>query len=352
MESSNKTESQIESRRIYNLIEALQEKPVLLLAEKSEYTHDELEEYRNEKGLDILYACDFLIAGIEKYEKDGYFEWGNIINLDHHSDATSLMGKQITSTTMVIDYLKKHPGLVVPPSSVSTHHSDCDSTSATLILNGIIPPELYPMFAEASIAADYTGKANTLGDLMQAMKHGPSGVAGQNASAKFNAEKYNFLVRNLQAFLNEGIDAIEPEARVLYDRHLGQRAELRQMKEAGEYESVGENEEVVYIETDPNAKFDATMLVDIHPTAKVIFTYFKQSTKNEKTGEITEGYVINARAGQDVPVGFDIRKVMKEIGEPFGGRWGGGANKRKTDGRGTPTPPGEVARKIYEVIKN
>jgi hypothetical protein len=341
----------VETEKKYFLLEALKEKPVMLLAEKDEYTLEELEKIRKEKGLDKIYACDFLVKNIEAHEKDGgeYFEWDNILNLDHHSDATSLMGKKMTSTTMGINYLRKNPRLVVQSGSVFTHHSDCDSISSTLIMNGTILPELHDIFAEASVAADYTGKPNPIADLMQALKHGPTGVAGKNASAEFNKEKYEFVVRNLELFLSG--KEIEIEAQRLLERHLAQREELKAMKERNEYKSVGPNEEIVYIETDPNAKYDATMLVDIHSKAKIIFTYLKNITTDGEGGEKKEGYIINARAGQNVPAGFDIRKIMENVGEQFGGRWGGGSNKRKTNGVGTTTTPDELAEKLYGQIK-
>ncbi len=344
----NITPETIEQPKKYELIEALKEKPVMLLAEKSEYTFEELEAIQKEHGAEILFACDFLIKGVEEYEKEGYFQNGKIINLDHHSDALSLIGKKISSANMVIEYLKTHPeDFGKKMILVSTHHTDCDSTLSTLILNGILPPE--DRFGEAAICADHTGKPNEIADLMQALKHGPTGIAGDNATAEQNAKKYNFLVRNLQLFLNN--EPIEPEAQKLLERHITQRSELTEIRERSEYKSHGDNGEIVYIETDPNSKFDATMLVDIFPDAKIIFTYFKKETKNKETGEITSGYVVNARAGQSVEHGFDLREIMTDAGEPFGGRWGGGANKRKTNGQGTTTEPDALAEKLYIAIK-
>lgn len=316
----------------YPLIERLKGKPVLFLAEQSNIPFEQVEELRQRAGNQILYACDFYINGIEPYEQQGFFQQGRIINLDHHSEAKSV-SRVISSTNMVLEYKKKHPDYAKQNFGVVTHHVDCDSVLSTLILRGVLAPE--ERFGIAAIAADHTGEANDIADLLQAIKRGPEGNENM-ATVEENKARFEYVVKNLHAFLNN--QPIDESARIMLNHRLEQRAGLEDLKNKGEFGSAGKNQEVIFLPTEASGRLDPTLLIGVFPNAKVIFTYYQLPNGN---------YIYNCRLGKDAEIGTDLRQVMAKSGLQFGGRWSAGANKRQTSGAGTPIKPKDYADKIY-----
>lgn len=316
-----------------NLIERFEKNPILFLPEKSNIAFEELDKMRLEVGATVLYACDFSIDGIEEFEKEGYFERDGIVNIDHHSESPNYK-KYISSANLAMEYIKNHPDFLIG-SRALTHHTDCDSVLSSALMSGILLPE--ERFGDAVIAADHTGEANEIADLLQALKDGPSGEVKEKSTAEKNKEKYLYALRQLQKFLTG--EELDEEARKLYEKRLKERLFLQEIIRRGDLKYSGANNEVAYLETDQE-KFDATLLVGLLPNAKIIFTARKGV--DDKT-------IINVRLGRAIKPGTDLRDIMDNANEPFGGRWNAGANKRKG---GSISTPAEIAKKITSVLEN
>lgn len=315
-----------------NLIEKFNEHPVLFLPEKSVVTYEEVEAARAESGADILYACDFCIENIEPFEKEGYFEEGQVINIDHHSEPMNYK-RHVSSANLALEYIKNHPDFL-QGSKALTHHTDCDSVLSTALMSGIIEPD--ERFGIAAIAADHTGMANEIADVLQAVKDGPDGDGGEKATPEDNKRKYLYSLGQLQNILSG--KELDSKAQELYKKRLEERELLRNMIDGGRFQVVGEGGEIVYLESEQE-KFDATLLIGLFPQAKVIFTARQGS--DGKT-------IANVRLGLAAPNGTDVRDIMTAIGEPFGGRWNAGANRRKG---GSNYSAKEIAEKMVAYLQ-
>lgn len=316
----------------YNLVENFERNPVLFLGEKSVVSFEEVDEKRREAGADLLYVCDFAIDGIEEFEKDDYFfQREKVINIDHHS-ASPNYKRHISSANLAIEYIKNHPDFLADAKAL-THHTDCDSVLSTALMAGIIQPE--EKFGVAAIAADHTGEANDIADLLQALKDGPNGEGGDKSSSEDNRSKYLYSLEQLQNLLTG--KELDPRAKELYEKRLQERKMLQEMITSGQVKYAGNNQEVAYIETGAD-KFDATLLAGLLPNTKVIFT----ARQNEEGKTI-----IGVRMGLAMEEGSDLRDIMRGINEPFGGRWNAGSNKRKG---GSDSSARQIAQKIANYL--
>lgn len=319
--------------RQYNLIEKFNERPVLFLPEKSVISYEEVKKIKQESGANILYACDFNIEGIEEFEKEGYFKREQIVNIDHHSESPNYR-RHISSANLAIEFIRNNPDFLTDTKAI-THHTDCDSVLSTLLMSGILKPE--ERFGIAAIAADHTGEPNEIADLLQALKDGPEGETGEKNTPERNRDKYLFCLEQLQNLL-AGKD-LDIRARKLYEKRLQERQLLQDVIAEGRIKYAGSNGEVAYIETEQE-KFDATLLIGLIPNAKIIFT--ARQGENGKT-------IINVRLGLAMKESIDLRDIMNNVQEPFGGRWNAGANKRKG---GSDSSPQEIAERIANYLNN
>jgi hypothetical protein len=322
----------IESPPYGNLVEKFRENPVLFLPEQSVISFEGVEKVREESGADLIYACDFNIDGIEPFEKDGYFEWGHVVNIDHHSESPNYR-RRISSANLAIQYLKSHSDFLAG-SKALTHHTDCDSVLSTAIMSGILPPE--DRFGVAAIAADHTGEPNEIADLLQALKDGPDEENTGKNSPERNQGKYLYMLEQLQNFLT-GKD-LDGKAQRLYEKRLNERQLLKEIVTEGNVKYLGNNGEFACIETEHD-NFDPTLLISLLPTAKIILV-----ARQGEDGRT----MIGARLGLAMLGSADLRDVMKGAREPFGGRWNAGANKRKG---GTSSKVMEVAEKIEAYVR-
>lgn len=315
-----------------NLLEKFDRNPVIFLPEASLVSFEEVEMARQEFGANLMYACDFTIDGIERFEKDGYFQREKIINIDHHSESPNFK-RYISSANLAIQFVKNHPDFLVD-TRVLTHHVDCDSVLSTAIMSGVLQPE--ERFGVAAIAADHTGEANNIADLLQGIESAMSGEASEKSTSEQNLSKYLYSLEQLQNLLTG--KELDEKAKEFLARRLEKRELLQNLIAHDQIKYVGENEEVAYMETDQE-KFDATMLIGLLPNTKVIFT----------TRQVEEGKtIVNARLGKAIKTGTDLRDIMNAINEPFGGRWNAGANRRKG---GTDSSAEDIAIKIAEYLK-
>lgn len=316
-----------------NLIEKFNDRPVLFLPEKSVVTYEEVEAVRVESGAEVIYACDFCIEGIETFEKEGYFEEGKVVNIDHHSESPNYK-RHVSSANLAIKYIENHPDFL-QGSRALTHHTDCDSVLSTALMSGIIPPD--ERFGIAAIAADHTGMPNEIADVLQALKDGSDGESGEKSTPENNKRKYLYSLEQLQNLLIG--KELDGKAQELYQKRLEERELLRNMMSEGRFKVVGEDGDVVYLESEQE-KFDATLLIGLFPLAKIIFT--ARQSDDGKT-------IANVRLGLAASPSADVRDIMNAIHEPFGGRWNAGANRRMG---GSDSSAKNIADKVVDYFQN
>lgn len=299
------------------LVDLLRERPINLYEEKRAITVAELKDFFAGKK---VFACDFYVADIEKNSQEigGGFEMDGLANIDHHAPLEK-MTRRVTSTDMAIEYVKKYgPVNDAENAAVVVNHTDCDSVLSSAIMRGIIPPE--ERFSAAAMAADHTGEAEGVAELLQAFK---------------DERDLEFSIRNLDLFLQH--KSLEPKAEVLLEKRTADRERAVQIIESGSVNKIGH---VAYIET--SEKIEAGLFTPLIPDAVV----FVISTPMKSKPGFFETKV---RLGASAPEGFTLRDLnMSEIDPNYGGRWNAGNNKR---GGGTEITPKEYAEKINQRIE-
>jgi hypothetical protein len=134
--------------------------PITLLALAPRITEDDLAAL----GRDEVCACDVYVLGAEHWTRvPGGWARGRFVNVDHHAPAPE-MARRISSANLAIERvtdLGPSTGVVV------INHTDCDSILSAGIMSGRLAPR--PAYGEAALAADHTGEANAIADLLQSL---------------------------------------------------------------------------------------------------------------------------------------------------------------------------------------
>src|SRR3712207_2255748 len=78
------------------------------------------------------------------------------------------MRRRISSTGLAVEHVRRH-GPAGRDTMVVINHTDCDSVLSSAVVLGLLPPE--PAWADAAIAADHTGAAHPVADLLQSLEH-------------------------------------------------------------------------------------------------------------------------------------------------------------------------------------
>lgn len=286
---------------VVSCVEKLKECPITLIDQ--EYRLNIQSVTALAPGKNIL-MCDAYIEGIENGERVSTgFVVGDTLNIDHHLPIDE-MSRQISSTNLAIDYINEN-GPVSNDTVTIINHTDCDSVLSSAIMRGIIKPN--EEFGVAAIAADHTGEANQISDLLQS----------------FNDKRdVEFSLRNLQLLL-EG-KPIEPEAKELLQKRLEDR-ERAKLIVANEFKK-DESGAIYYANLDK--KIDGGLLPVLVPDAKIIVLFSPMLDKETK--KVVPGTLeTKVRLGMSAPDGTDLRKIMERVDPNWGGRWNAGTNKRK-----------------------
>jgi hypothetical protein len=246
-------------------------------------------------------VCDFYLEGIElRGTEESYgIRCGNILNVDHHAPVKRFE-RAVSSATLAVEYVAAHGPW---NGAIAINHTDCDSTLSSLIMDSILPPD--PRFSAAAIAADHTGEANDIADLLQALQE---------------AHDLDFSWRNLKLLVER--KPLEPKADTQLAKRMADRERARAFVEGGSFRFIGQ---VAYAETD--SKFDGAFLPALLPQAAVILL---DSPFRDGTGSIVPGiHEVRIRLGRCAPPGTTLHALRLE-GTPihFKGRWNAGSNRR------------------------
>lgn len=244
-------------------------------------------------------ACDFHLEGAHEGERVALgFRLRDILNIDHHAPIPE-MRRRLSSGNIAIEHVKNF-AVIDDATPICGNHFDCDTVISILIMRGLLPP--HQMFADAVIAADHTGEANDIADLLQSLK---------------DRKNFAFSVRNLGLLLSG--QALDLEAEKLLQKRL------RTRKEVAAYPSQI-REHSVCIAT-PH-RVDAELLPALYPEAKVIMSHHVREDKRLE---------VRLRLGKAAPKGFTLNSIaaqIKAFDPRFGGRWNAGSNERAGHGEG------------------
>ena len=264
-----------------------------------------------------IIACDFAIQGAATWEATPWgFVSGRVTNLDHHA-AMPTMQRQVSSTNLALTRVQAH-GVVPASSSIVINHTDCDSVLSSAIVAGELEP--WGEFGVAAIAADHTGEANAIADLLQAL------------DAKRDLE---LSLRSLRALLaGEALEAVAQEA--LFTR-LRKRELAAQMVASSTFV---ERDGVFYADL-PKA-IDGELVSALLPGARVVVLFSPHPTDSASR-------LVKMRLGLAALEGISLHALDIQAFDPaYGGRWNAGSNKR---GGGTRLSPDEYARHLAQALE-
>jgi hypothetical protein len=272
-------------------------------------------------GREAVIACDFYVSGAEcGMPVPGGFILGRILNVDHHAPVER-MRRPITSTALACEYLRAR-GAASPAThpAVVINHTDCDSVLSSALILGLLQPE--ESFVAASIAADHTGDADPVADLLQGMDEARNGDR--------TSEQYGESLRSLQLLLaGHRLPAASQRA---LDRRLARREAAAQLVTGRCFHLDGP---LAWAELED--EIDAAFFPALLPSAALIMTA-------QRREDAPDRWNVKLRLGRAAPPGFTLRSLGIQHWNPgFGGRWNAGSNKR---GRGTSIEPRDYANRL------
>ena len=244
-----------------------------------------------------IFACDFYVDGIEWCESiAGGYRDGRLINIDHHAPVPR-MRHAVSSANLALDYVHWH-GSAPSDSTVVISHTDCDSILSSGIVSGRLPPD--PRFGTAAIAADHTGEANDIADLLQGLE--------PLRSIDTSMEALGRMLRGerLGAIARDALDERRARRRTAAD---AVRAGLFRMRDG-----------IAYAET--SDRVEGEFFPALLPDAQLIVV---ATPRRDAPGR----YDVKVRLGRAAPPGITLDELrIEEIDPSFGGRWNAGSNRR------------------------
>ena len=291
---------------------------IIQLETSSRYTASDFEKYRSSG---MVYACDFYITGTEKWEPVvGGYQAGWLVSIDHHA-STERMRRQISSTTLAIEHVRRF-GPAAIPDRIVINHTDCDSILSSRVMRGDI--EADDLFNDAAIAADHTGEANEIADLLQALD-----------TDTFRNHYVSY--ENLQLTLNGKSHLYATAIRKALDARLAKRDAACSLVSRNSFSRSGHLAYAVLTE-----KIDGELFVPFINDAVVIMTASPHPTEASR-------WNIKLRLGSSAPQGMSIKDLDIGRFDPnYSGRWNAGSNNREG---GTLMDPDHYAEKLSESIE-
>jgi hypothetical protein len=243
-----------------------------------------------------VYACDFAIIGAEKFTEQPWgYEDGRLANIDHHAP-TPRMRARISSANLALIYVRER-GVATSDEAVVINHTDCDSILSSAIMRGDL--ESLEIFGDAAIAADHTGEASAIADLLQALN---------------KKRDYEYSLRNLHLLLDER-ELDEEAADALKVRHA-KRKKAAQLVESGAFAM---QNGIAWAELD--SAIDGEFFPALLPEAVLIAMFISRSDAPEK-------WNAKFRLGNAAPANFSLPSVIAPFDAGYGGRWNAGSNTR------------------------
>jgi hypothetical protein len=253
-----------------------------------------------------MVACDFHVESIHLLGEsvESGFRLGRLLNIDHHAPVAR-MRRRISSAALAIAHVERY-GPADRDTMVVINHTDCDSVLSSAMVLGLLPPE--PAYAKAAIAADHTGEAHPVADLLQAVEH---------------ERDFTMSLRNL--LLTQAGAPMEARASALLGERLRRRERAARLVAEGAFTRVGGVAMAVLSE-----ESDGELFPGLLPEAQVVMLALP--------GTAPGTWRVKLRLGSAAPDGLTLPALgIEEFDPRYGGRWNAGSNRR---GGGTTIEPG------------
>ena len=263
-------------------------------------------------------ACDFHVESIHLLgeEVESGYRLGRLLNVDHHAPVPR-MWRRISTTDLAIGHVLRI-GPVGGDGLVVINHTDCDSVLSSAILLGLLPPD--PAYAHAADAADHTGEANPIADLLQALEH---------------RRDFTGSLRNL--LLVQGGAPMEAEASARLGERLRRREGAARLVAQGAFRKVGRVDLAVLEEETEGELFPGLL-----PGAHLLMLAVPSP---DQAGS----WRVKLRLGGGAPEGLILPRLgIGEFDPRYGGRWNAGSNRR---GGGTTLAPERYAALVSERLE-
>jgi hypothetical protein len=257
-----------------------------------------------------LITCDFYISGAGAGDPvPGGYSRGRVVNVDHHADNKN-MKRFVSSANLALERIAAFG--TPTDGTVIISHADCDSVLSSGIMSGELPPD--PALGGAAIAADHTGEANAIADVLQELEN-IRDAARLTAAEKERDLRYCYDVVRL--LLQHEEDALDSRANAALAERRRKRADAAAFVDRGGMTMGGR---LAY--GTPSEKLDGEFFPALLPDAAVILLM----TRREDNPSLWDAKV---RLGMAAPDGLDLKQLgVSEVDPAFGGRWNAGANTR------------------------
>ena len=284
--------------------EMLKEKPITLVDLTFERT------FENTRNLAPNRQVVFCDAPINELINNGEalttgYKKENVINIDHHFTDPRFY-RYISSGNLAIEQVKQ-TGCVNADALVVINHTDCDAVLSSSIIRGILKP--HDDFGRAAIAADHTGEANAIADLLQACE---------------DERSIEFSLSNLKTLLENR--ALTDKASELLEKYLNKR---RIAIEIARQARFTDDKRIAYMDTDTSTK--SAFFPALLPEAEYIIITCQRSHK-DANGKRLPGKQAKVRLGLKAKPGTNVSEIVKKFDPNFGGRWNAGSNDRSIEG--------------------
>ncbi len=308
--------------------------PITIVKHQNPFTAAWLENQTDMPG--SILACDFYVSGAESAERvTGGYSFGRVVNIDHHATTDDMM-RRISSTNLALDRRLKH-GPEPEGSVVVINHTDCDSILSSGIISGELPPD--SRLGEAAIAADHTGAANTIADVLQELdniRHEASAATGADSLAETREQFLRYCFGLVNDYLNRGDEALDERARHALVQREQKRGRVRNLVERGDFKTIGE----VWF-TKLEEHLDGELFVEALPDISVILL--------STPGAAPDTWIAKIRLGMAAREGWSLHQLdICSFDPAYGGRWNAGSSRRNG---GTSTPVESYAQLLAEAVK-
>jgi hypothetical protein len=266
-----------------------------------------------------LFVCDSYVEGVEHGEDvEAGYRLGRVINVDHHAP-TARMARTVSSANLAIAHVRQC-GAATPADAVVITHTDCDSVLSSAIVAGLLPPE--DRYGAAAIAADHTGAADDIADLLQALDERRDLALSLSSLARLEGRDPQPLEADVAAVL------------AARRRH---RDDARAAVAAGRLAMLGP---VAFGEFD--TMLDGEFFPALVPDATVVVIACPMPDTSGRRQ-------IKIRLGQAAPAGFSLHDLrLREFDPVYGGRWNAASNRR---GGGTTIDAGRYAAEVRRRVE-
>ena len=209
----------------------------------------------------------------------------------------------------------------------------CDSVLSSGIVSGELPPD--PRLGLAAIAADHTGEANVLADMLQELDNIRSvslRADPQSALEESGSSYLRYSHDLVQQYLERGEDGLDERALNAIAQRKRKRGAAREAVSRGDFTMLSGVAFATLSE-----KLDGELFPALLPDAQVILMSTSRDGLSRWESKIWLGLAS--------PEGSSLHDLnIREFDSAFGGRWNAGSNRRNGGSSIAPKEYAELLR--------